>query len=49
MLDQYAVPVNGPLSVATIIAALVLAAWFLLRAALNRPGGRPTTGPRHEG
>ncbi|SNY08744.1 hypothetical protein [Paractinoplanes atraurantiacus] len=28
---------NGPLSVATIIAALVLAAWFLLRAALNRP------------
>lgn len=31
---------NGPLSVATIIAALVLAAWFLLRAALNRPPSR---------
>ena len=28
--------VNGPLSVATIAAALVLAAWFLLRSALNR-------------
>jgi hypothetical protein len=32
--------VNGPLSVATIIAALVLAAWFLLRSALNRPPSR---------
>jgi hypothetical protein len=32
--------VNGPLSVATIIAALVLAAWFLLRAALNRAPSR---------
>ncbi|MET0415629.1 MAG: hypothetical protein ABW022_06370, partial [Actinoplanes sp.] len=31
---------NGPLSVATIIAALLLAAWFLLRAALNRPPSR---------
>jgi hypothetical protein len=32
--------VNGPLSVATIVVALVLAAWFLLRAALNRAPGR---------
>ena len=32
--------VNGPLSVATIVAALLLAAWFLLRAALNRAPGR---------
>ena len=31
---------NGPLSVATIIAALVLAAWFLLRSALNRKPSR---------
>ena len=31
---------NGPLSVATIVVALVLAAWFLLRAALNRAPGR---------
>lgn len=31
---------NGPLSVATIIAALVLAAWFLLRSAQNRPPSR---------
>ena len=29
-------PVNGPLSVATIVVALVLAAWYLLRAALNK-------------
>jgi hypothetical protein len=28
--------VNGPLSVATIVASLVLAAWYLLRCALNR-------------
>jgi asparagine N-glycosylation enzyme membrane subunit Stt3 len=32
--------VNGPLSVATIVAALVLAAWFLLRSALNRAPSR---------
>jgi hypothetical protein len=32
--------VNGPLSVATIVVALVLAAWFLLRAALNKPPTR---------
>jgi hypothetical protein len=32
--------VNGPLSVATIVVALVLAAWYLLRAALNRPPSR---------
>lgn len=31
---------NGPLSVTTIIVALVLAAWFLLRAALNRAPSR---------
>jgi len=30
------VPVNGPLSVATIVVALALAAWYLLRAALNK-------------
>jgi hypothetical protein len=32
--------VNGPLSVATIVAALVLAVWLLLRAALNRAPSR---------
>jgi len=32
--------VNGPLSVATIVVALVLAAWLLLRAALNRAPSR---------
>jgi hypothetical protein len=32
--------VNGPLSVATIVAALLLAAWCLLRAALNRAPSR---------
>ncbi|GGN54850.1 hypothetical protein GCM10010112_04970 [Actinoplanes lobatus] len=31
---------NGPLSVATIVAALVLAAWYLLRAALDRAPSR---------
>ena len=31
---------NGPLSVATIVAALLLAAWFLLRAGLNRAPSR---------
>ena len=31
---------NGPLSVVTITAALLLAAWFLLRAALNRAPSR---------
>ncbi|GGL18353.1 hypothetical protein [Mangrovihabitans endophyticus] len=31
---------NGPLSVATIVASLVLAAWCLLRSALNRPPSR---------
>ena len=31
---------NGPLSVATIVAALLLAAWCLLRAALNRAPSR---------
>ena len=31
---------NGPLSVVTIIAALLLAAWYLLRAALNRAPSR---------
>jgi hypothetical protein len=30
------VPVNGPLSVATIVAALALAVWCLARAGLNR-------------
>jgi hypothetical protein len=34
------VPVNGPLSVVTIAAALVLAVWFLLRAALDRAPSR---------
>jgi hypothetical protein len=32
--------VNGPLSVATIVASLVLAAWFLVRSALNRAPSR---------
>jgi hypothetical protein len=32
--------VNGPLSVATIVAALLLAAWFLARSAMNRPPSR---------
>jgi hypothetical protein len=32
--------VNGPLSLVTIIAALVLAVWFLLRAALDRAPSR---------
>jgi hypothetical protein len=32
--------VNGPLSVATIVVALVLAAWFLIRSALNRAPSR---------
>jgi len=32
--------VNGPLSVATIVLSLVLAAWFLLRSALNRAPSR---------
>jgi asparagine N-glycosylation enzyme membrane subunit Stt3 len=32
--------VNGPLSVATIVAALLVAAWCLLRAALNRAPSR---------
>ena len=31
---------NGPLSTATIVAALVLAAWYLLRAALDRAPSR---------
>lgn len=31
---------NGPLSSATIVAALVLAAWYLLRSALDRSPGR---------
>ena len=31
---------NGPLSVVTIVAALLLAAWFLLRAALDRAPSR---------
>jgi hypothetical protein len=34
------VPVNGPLSVATIVVALVLAVWYLVRTALNRPPSR---------
>jgi hypothetical protein len=34
------VPVNGPLSVATIVVALLLAAWFLVRAAVNRAPSR---------
>jgi hypothetical protein len=32
--------VNGPLSVATIVAALVLAAWYLIQAARNKPPTR---------
>ncbi len=32
--------VNGPLSVATIVVSLVLAVWFLVRSALNRPPNR---------
>jgi hypothetical protein len=32
--------VNGPLSVATIVVALVLAAWYLLRSALDRAPSR---------
>jgi hypothetical protein len=32
--------VNGPLSVTTIVVSLVIAAWFLLLAALNRPPRR---------
>jgi hypothetical protein len=32
--------VNDPLSVATIVVALVLAVWFLIRAALNKPPTR---------
>jgi hypothetical protein len=32
--------VNGPLSVATIVVSLVLAVWFLVRSALNRPPSR---------
>jgi hypothetical protein len=32
--------VNGPLSVATIVVALVLAAWFLIRCALDRAPSR---------
>ena len=31
---------NGVLSVVTIVAALVLAAWYLLRSALDRAPGR---------
>lgn len=31
---------NGPLSVATIVAALVLAAWYLIQAARNKPPTR---------
>jgi hypothetical protein len=32
--------VNGPLSVATIVVSLVLAIWFLIRAALDRAPNR---------
>jgi hypothetical protein len=32
--------VNGPLSVVTIVASLVLAIWFLLRCALDRAPSR---------
>jgi hypothetical protein len=32
--------VNGPLSVVTIVVALVLAVWYLLRSALNRAPSR---------
>ena len=31
---------NGPLSTATIVVSLVLAAWYLFRAALNRAPNR---------
>jgi hypothetical protein len=31
---------NGPLSTATIVVSLVLAVWYLGRAALNRPPSR---------
>ena len=31
---------NGPLSVATIVVALALAVWFLIRCALNRAPNR---------
>lgn len=31
---------NGPLALVTIVVTLVLAAWFLLRAALNRAPSR---------
>ncbi|GLY03550.1 MULTISPECIES: hypothetical protein [Actinoplanes] len=31
---------NGPLSVTTIVVSLVLAAWYLLRSALNRAPSR---------
>jgi hypothetical protein len=34
------VPVNGPLSVATIVVSLVLAVWYLIRSALNRAPSR---------
>jgi cell shape-determining protein MreD len=32
--------VNGPLSVATIVVSLVLAVWYLIRAALDRAPSR---------
>ncbi|WP_089291831.1 hypothetical protein [Actinoplanes regularis] len=32
---------NGPLSVATIVVALLLAAWYFLRSALDRAPSRP--------
>lgn len=32
--------VNGPLSVATIVASLVLAVWYLIQAARNKPPTR---------
>jgi len=32
--------VNGPLSVATIVVALMLAVWFLIRSALDRAPSR---------
>jgi asparagine N-glycosylation enzyme membrane subunit Stt3 len=32
--------VNGPLSVATIVASLVLAVWYLVRSALDRAPSR---------
>jgi len=34
------VPVNGPLSVTTIVVALLLAAWFLVHTALDRAPSR---------